>query len=165
RAELEHADLTVRIADSRYSPDVAEGSIITVRPPAGTEVRTGSVVTLVPSLGPPPVEVPNLVGLSVPQAQKALAKAGLSLGGHPSRFDANRPAGRIVSQAAPSGGERPQGSAIDVVVSKGPLPVPVPKVVGKTEEQAKSTLAQFTVVVATDYSDSVSRGDVISQDP
>ena len=164
RAELARADLAVRIADGRYSPDVAKGSIVSVRPSAGTELRTGSVVTLIPSLGPPPVEVPNLVGLTLPQARTALEKAGLELGAHPSRFDPNRPVGRIVSQDA-KGAERPQGSAIDVVVSKGPPPIPVPKVVGKTEDQAKAALGQFSLVVSTDYSDSVPRGAVISQDP
>jgi eukaryotic-like serine/threonine-protein kinase len=165
RAELESADLTVRIAAGRYTPGAAEGSIVAVRPAAGTELRTGSVVTLVPSLGPPPVKVPTLVGLTVPQARRALAKAGLELGQHPSRFDTSRPAGRVVAQGVASGGERPQGSAIDVVVSKGPPPVPVPKVVGKTEDQARTALGDFAVIVATDYSDSVTRGHVISQDP
>ena len=163
RGELQRAGLTVRLAGGSYSPTVPKGSVLRVRPSAGTELRSGSMVTLVPSLGPPPVEVPRLVGLTVARAKDALTEAGLELGAHPSRYDEHVPAGRVISQAVTSGKMRPQGSAIDVVVSKGPHPVPVPSVIGKTEADARNLLSGFTITVNRKYSGSVQRGFVISQ--
>jgi serine/threonine-protein kinase len=53
------------------------------------------------------------------------------------------------------------------VLSKGPTPVPVPRVTGRTEEEARAALESLGFVVAVDsaYSDDVPRGEVISQDP
>jgi serine/threonine-protein kinase len=52
-----------------------------------------------------------------------------------------------------------------VVVSKGPTPEPVPKVVGKSEEQARSLLTAWVVKKTGRYSDSVPRGQVMAQKP
>jgi serine/threonine-protein kinase len=52
-----------------------------------------------------------------------------------------------------------------VVVSKGPTPQPVPKVVGKSEELARSLLTAWVVNKSGSYSDDAPRGQVIAQDP
>jgi eukaryotic-like serine/threonine-protein kinase len=164
-ARLTDADLEVSVGDGRYSLQVPAARVLQVQPPSGTVVRTGTKVTLTPSLGPRPVPVPALVGKTIPAARDLLREAHLTLGKRSTRFSDRFPEGRIIGQSEPGTGTAPQGSAIDVVLSKGPTPQPVPKVVGRSEEQARRMLTPWVVNEQGEYSDGVSRGQVIAQDP
>ncbi len=166
QARLEDQGLTVRIAKGAYDDRVPADTVLSQDPVPGTTVEEGSQVVLLPSLGPPPVKVPELVGLTVPEARKALAAVNLQLATPRQRYDEKFPAGQIVSQSVPARERIPQGSAVEVVVSKGPAPVPVPRVVGQTRETAESLLgANWVVNVEERYSDDVPRDRVISQTP
>jgi serine/threonine-protein kinase len=164
-ARLADADLEVSAGAGRYSLQVPAGRVLQIQPPPGTVVRTGTKVTLTPSLGPRPVPVPDLVGKTIPAARDLLRHAHLALGKRRTRFSDRFPMGRIIGQSEPGTGTAPQGSAIDVVVSKGPTPQPVPEVVGKSKEQARSMLTAWVVNERGEYSDGVPRGRVIAQDP
>lgn len=166
QAKLEAEDLTVRIAKGEYDEQAPVDQVLSQLPRPGAEIREGSQVVLVPSLGPPPVKVPDLVGMTVPDARRALEQVGLELAEPTERYDTKSPAGRIIDQSVPPKERIPQGSAVQVVVSKGPAPVPVPKVVGDTREAAETVLgANWVVNVEEEYSDDVERGRVISQTP
>ena len=164
---LEAAGLLVRIGEGRYTTDEPEGIVLRVQPPEGTTLEEGDGVTLIVSLGPPPVDVPSLVGLSVDEANDALKNVRLRLGEIGHAYSEKFAADQIIRQAMPAGEQAPQGSAIDVVVSDGPAPVAVQRVTGLTQEQATSALetAGFHVAVDEKYSDEVEAGIVISQSP
>jgi beta-lactam-binding protein with PASTA domain len=166
QAKLEDAGLHVRIAKGRYDPQAPVDQVLSQRPDPATEIREGSLVVLVPSLGPPPVKVPDLVGMTVPDARSALERLGLRLGEPTERYDEKSKAGEIIAQGTAAKHKVPQGSTIEVVVSKGPAPVPVPKVIGDSRDAAESLLgATWVVDVKEKYSDEVERGFVISQVP
>ncbi|MGE5459207.1 MAG: Stk1 family PASTA domain-containing Ser/Thr kinase [Solirubrobacterales bacterium] len=166
QAKLEDAGLTVRIAKGRYDPQAPVDQVLSQRPDPTTEIREGSLVVLVPSLGPPPVKVPDLLGMTVSDARSALERLGLQLGEPTERYDEKSKAGEIIGQGTTAKDKVPQGSTIEVVVSKGPAPVPVPKVVGDTREAAESLLgATWVVDVREKYSDQIDAGSVISQSP
>jgi eukaryotic-like serine/threonine-protein kinase len=160
---LGDAGLTVRVADGRYSRTVAEGEVLRVQPAAGATVDEGARVTLVPSLGPPPVRVPDLVGKTVDQARTLLRGVDLELGAVHDRYSERYDVGRIVDRSG--AGRAPWGSAIDVWVSKGPKPLPVPRVVGKPLDDAKAALAAWVVTVDQRFSDTIPRDEVIAQRP
>ena len=63
--------------------------------------------------------------------------------------------------------DAPLGSRIDLVVSKGPTPVPVEKVIGLQQGEAVAVLESqgFVVEVQEEFSDRVDMGAVISQAP
>ena len=164
-ARLEEAGLTVRIGKGSFDEQAPIDTVLSQRPRSGASIREGSQVLLIPSLGPPPVKVPNLIGLTAGKAKKALEAIDLELGRSTERYDEEFPAGQIVEQAIPAKEKTPQGSAVDVVLSRGPAPLPVPRVVGETEENARGLLTPWVVAADTDYSDSVARGFVISQTP
>jgi len=63
--------------DEEFSSTIARGLVIRSEPAGGTEVQSGDTVLLVVSLGPQPVEVPNLVGMTRAQAESTLAGLGL----------------------------------------------------------------------------------------
>lgn len=164
---LEAADLVPRIADGEYSRQVEAGFILDVDPAEGTTLEPGDRVTLTPSLGHEPVPVPDLVGKTVPRARELLRAADLRLGRVTKAYDEELAAGQIVEQSVRAKGEADFRSEIDVVVSRGPQPQPVPRVTGRTQEEATSLLqgAGFLVVVEEEFSDDVARGRVISQRP
>jgi serine/threonine-protein kinase len=164
-ARLAGADLEVSVGAGRYSLQVPAAHVLQVQPPPGTVVRTGSKVTLTPSLGPRPVPVPDLVGKTIPAARDLLREAHLALGERRTRFSDRFPEGRIIGQSEPGTAKAPQGSAIDVVLSRGPTPQPVPKVVGRSEDQARRVLTPWVVSERGEYSDGVPLGQVIAQDP
>ncbi|MGA9161767.1 MAG: Stk1 family PASTA domain-containing Ser/Thr kinase [Actinomycetota bacterium] len=167
QAQLDDAGLVVRMAEGRYSTKVPAGSVLKVQPAEGSTLERGDRVTLVPSLGPPPVRVPNLVGMPLADAKEAVRDAMLEVGDVTKAFDERFDADQVIRQSVKADAEAPQGSAIDLVVSKGPTPVPVEKVIGLLQGEAVAVLeAQgFTVDVQEEFSDKVERGTVISQTP
>ncbi|MGH2636352.1 MAG: Stk1 family PASTA domain-containing Ser/Thr kinase [Actinomycetota bacterium] len=159
------ADLRVRTVDGEYSNRVDAGLVLRVEPAEGTSLEAGGRVTLVPSLGPRPVDVPDVTGKTIPQVRELLRGADLRLGRVTRTYDDEVAADRVVEQSA--GDQAPFGSEIDLVVSKGPFPVAVPKVTRLSEADATRELTDvgFQVSIAEEFSDDVPRGAVISQDP
>ena len=79
----------------------------------------------------------------------------------------SQPQGEVVSTDPKAGTEAAKGSTVTIQVSKGEEKITVTDVRGQDENTAKSTLSGqgLNVTVTTDYSDSVAKGCVISQDP
>ena len=77
----------------------SRGSVLEVHPVEGTTLERGDRVTLVPSLGPPPVPVPNLVGLPLADAKGALREAHLKVGEVTRAFNERFDAEHVVRQA------------------------------------------------------------------
>jgi eukaryotic-like serine/threonine-protein kinase len=167
QARLEDEGLVVRMTQGRHSTKVPEGSVLEVQPAEGTTLERGDRVTLVPSLGPPPVPVPNLVGLPLADAKAALREARLKVGEVSNAFNERFDADRVVRQSVQADAEAPLGSRIDLVVSKGPTPLPVEKVVGLAQGEAVAVLESqgFVVDVQEEFSNRVEKGAVISQAP
>ena len=77
------------------------------------------------------------------------------------------PAGRIIASTPPSGTILQPRETIDLTISKGPAPIPVPDVRGRSLDAAKSALAGagFTTSTSSAYSDSVKAGVVVRTEP
>jgi len=165
-AELRSLGFSVVQSKGQYDMDVPRGAVLAVDPSVGTKLKEGATVTLLPSLGPPPVAVPNLRGKTVDEATSALQQAGLTLGQVTQIFSDTVPEGRVVRQD-PADGKAPTGDPVALWVSKGHGPVAVPAVVGKTQDRAERMLraAGFVPVVEVAYSDQIARGLVIKVDP
>jgi eukaryotic-like serine/threonine-protein kinase len=158
---------TVRVANGEFSPTgMARGTVLAVDPPVGTSLKEGTTVTLVPSLGPPPVAVPDVTGSSLDDATHAIQGANLVLGDVHPIFSSTVNQGDVVRQDPPVG-KAPSGSPVELWVSKGRAPVPIPAVVGKQQDRAERLLrhAGFVPVVQTAFSDQIGRGIVISVAP
>ena len=164
---LGDAGLVVRLAQGEYSTKVAADHVLRVQPPEGTTLDKGDRVTLVPSLGPRPVPVPDVVGKTLPRARSLLHAAGLKVGDVRREYDERADEGLVTRQSVEGDAEAPIGSDVDLVISRGPTPVPVPKVVGLEQSAATAALeaAGFVVNVDEEFSDTVDRGVVLSQTP
>jgi serine/threonine-protein kinase len=160
---LSDAGVVVRVVDGRYSKKIPEGRVWGMRPGPGAEVENGAHVMLIPSLGPPPVDVPDLVGKTVDQAKTLLLAADLDLGQIGQRFSDRIDVGHIVRQSGQA--REPWGSSIDVWISTGPRPIPVPNVVKARSEDAKAALEAWVITWDQRFSETVPRDEVIAQHP
>ena len=143
----------------------ATGSIVTQTPEAGATAQAGSAVALTVA-GAAPVPTPSLLGLDRAAAESALAAAGLTLGSVTESYDASAAAGAVASQTPAPGLDAVKGSSVAVVISKGPEPVAVPNVVGKTKADAIALLetAGFKVKAA-DKDNKAKKGTAVAQSP
>ena len=162
------AGLTVGDATEAYSDSVAAGDVISQDPAAGTEVELGTAVSYVESLGVQTVAVPEVRGQSQEDATAAIEAADLTVGEVLERTNANVPAGAAV-RTEPAMGEMVDiGSAVTLIMSKGPKQVEVPDVVGMTEADAIAAIeaAELAAGASSDeHSDSAPAGSVISTSP
>src|SRR5947207_11940141 len=82
-ARLGALGFPVRVANGEFSITTPRGAALAVDPPVGTALKAGATVTVVPSLGPPPVPVPDVTGSSLNDANNAIQGANLTLGDVP----------------------------------------------------------------------------------
>ncbi len=111
------AGLTVGTVTTVNSATVDIGAVISQTPSAGDNVAPGSAVDLIVSLG---AAVPNVVGLTQSNAQKALAAAGLTVGTVTTTISATVPIGDVIGQTPGAGTNVPPGSSVALVISSGP---------------------------------------------
>jgi formylglycine-generating enzyme required for sulfatase activity len=101
-------------------------------------------------------------------ASAAIVGADLVVGSVIYVYTSNVDTGRVISQTPVSGTSVLPGSAVNLTVSKGPLPVTVPDVVGKTQSAANAAIVAAGMVpgaVTERYSDTVQAGLVMNQNP
>ena len=114
------------------------------------------------------VETPGMVGMSVAEAERAAAEAGLGVAVVSEEYSESIPAEAVVA-TQPAGGESVEpGSTVGLVLSIGPERYDVPSIVGASRDDAEQALAELTLVpgeVTRRYSEEVARGLVISQTP
>jgi hypothetical protein len=106
---------TVTMASSATVP---KGSVIAQSPVGGTKVAKTSAVNLSVSTGPPPVAVPNVVGLTLADATTAITAAGLVLGTVKMARSDTVPSGSVISQSPAAGTSVARGSAVNLTVSR-----------------------------------------------
>jgi eukaryotic-like serine/threonine-protein kinase len=110
----------------RESSAADTGKVLGQSPAAGERAGEGSSVVLNVGDGTSTVKVPVVVGLSVSEAEGALAEVGLNLGEQRMVPSDTAAEGIIVDQDHQAGSEVEPGTAVNVGVSSGPPPVAVP---------------------------------------
>jgi serine/threonine-protein kinase len=112
------------------------------------------------------VKVPSVEGDLLADARRAIGGAGLEVDHVKRRFHDDVPLGHVIA-VRPDRARLPQGTAVTLVVSEGPRPVPVPDVRGMAEGKAVQALSArgFEVVIERAFSNKVSRGDAVATDP
>jgi len=162
------AKLLAGIITETYNNVIPAGTVISQTPAAGTDAVPGTEVDLVVSIGPAPVAVPNLIGLSRVQAQAAVTGALLSIGSVGEEYSSTVPAGSVSFQLPSAGAQIAGGSAVSFTVSRGPAPVLVPSFTGLTRVQAEAAVTAAGLDIGTEteaFSGTVSPGIVMTQNP
>lgn len=161
------AGLSINVTEEQFSETAARGTVISTDPAAGGSVKTEGTVNAVVSKGPERYEVPALKGQTQQEAAAALAAAKLTVGAVSQKYDDKVKTGLVISSSPKSGASVKAASAVDIVISKGPKPVPVPAINGKDIGTAKAQLADAGLKsdVTSKFSDSVAKNVVISVKP
>jgi eukaryotic-like serine/threonine-protein kinase len=123
---LDESGLALGDVDEAPSDSAPAGTVAEQDPQAGTSVKGETPVSITLSSGPERVSVPDLAGLSLTEAERALSEAGLKLGRQNQTPSDTVPSGRAVEQNPTKGEEVEPGTAVDVVVSTGPPLRPAP---------------------------------------
>ncbi len=142
---LEEAGLQVNILSELYSVDVPKDHVISQNPEGGEKVKKNRIVTLEVSQGPEIVEIPDVVGLSLRDAQSALERLGFEIDGEVNYvFDNNVGKDKVIQQFPKAKTEEEQGTEVSLVVSKGSQPtyISMPDLRGMTLDEAKKKLAE-----------------------
>ena len=117
---------------------------------------------------PKETAIPNLVGISKEEAEKAITDSNLVVGEVKEEYNTDVEKGFVISQD-PAYREKyniKEGTTINYVVSLGIEETTVPKVVGKTEEEAIQALeeAKLKYEIKEENSKKVEAGYVIEQE-
>jgi beta-lactam-binding protein with PASTA domain/tRNA A-37 threonylcarbamoyl transferase component Bud32 len=164
---LKRAGLVPGRVTTATSDAVPAGTVMSQDPAPGTELVKGKAVNLVLSSGPAVAAVPDLARLNETDAIRAIQSAGFTIGGISRRADAAVASGMIISQDPKSGSTVRKGAAVSFIVSTGKPMGAVPDVTGKSSGDAAAAVkeAGFRVDTVRRFSDTVTSGLVISQDP
>jgi serine/threonine-protein kinase len=162
--------LQLTISEVRNDPTIPINQIIAQDPIAGTEVRSGSAVSVVVSGGAGDLVVPNVEGQLASAATQLLTTAPYNfVVTTVDEVSETVEVGRVLRTEPEIGSPIGNGAPITLVVSKGSNRVAVPQVEGLTDAEAQSALSiagltwdvRFQNVPENDPS----AGRVISQSP
>ena len=114
-AQLESVQLVGQRNDDVYSSEIAVGLVASQDPQPGAQLARSGIVAFSLSKGPEMVELPNVVGLALKDAEKKLSEAGIGIATISGRSTSKV---RSVSQAGKTlkaGDPVQKGSAVDLV--------------------------------------------------
>ena len=152
-----------------FDDSISSGLVVSSVPDAGSQVRKFEGVQVMVSKGPELFPLADLTSKSLQDARTALSDAKMVLGPVTEAFSDTAAAGVVVAQIPAAGTPLKHGSTVSLTVSKGPQPIPVPKVVGLKQADAVAALqaAGFRPSIddATVFDRNVPAGSVSVQSP
>ena len=157
--------VTAREVDSQKP----KGQVISQDPASKGEegiLQRNGLVTLTYSGGPGSTQVPDLEGMTIGEAKKALEDAGLRLGDRKAVDTADQPQGRVVSTDPGALTNQQKGTEVDVTYSSGK--VRLPDLTGKTTDEARKIIDDLGLPypkVTERTTDEAEAGTVIAQNP
>lgn len=164
-AKLTPKELTLNVSGQEFNSKIPKGSIISTDPAAGGEARKGDTVNARTSAGPETVPVPKVRGLTVTRATAKLRAIGLT-SVNTEDFSSSIAAGRVISSDPVAGKTIRVGDQVNLVISKGPPPITVPRVVTLDRAAAVAQLEALGLkVVVKNQLPVVVFQRVYSQDP
>jgi serine/threonine-protein kinase len=153
----------------RYD-NAPKDSVVDQKPSPRAQVRKSSTIALVISQGPKPQNAPNLVGMTVAQAQALAQKMNFTLDTSQVATDPNVPSGTIEAQDIGAGTILEHGTTIHATVSMGAginaQTVAIPNLIGNQYADAIAALQKLNLqpairmIVQADKN-----GQIIDQDP
>ena len=155
---VDELGLELKIESEEYNSEYAEGCIISQDPlySDNYNVKMGSIIKVILSKGIEEATVPNTVGKSKEDAIKLLETAKLKyeiIEEESKKIEA----GYVVSQETEPDTTVFAGDTIVIHVSTGTKKISVSSVVGKTEDEAKSTLTALGLNVNITYDEDTSK--------
>lgn len=164
---LEPLGLDLEIIEEVFSEDIPKGRVIASEPGGGGKISPDKKVGLILSKGQERILIPRLNGLTPDVASAQLSSLGLTVGEINEIFDMKIAAGYVIATEPKETIAVKRKTIVNLIVSKGVEQISLQSYVGKGGEQALSELTEmgFDVDAVYKFSDSVFKGQVISQSP
>ncbi|HEY8479283.1 MAG TPA: Stk1 family PASTA domain-containing Ser/Thr kinase [Spirillospora sp.] len=137
REHLEGAGLDVRLAAPVYDDRIRKGNVVKSDPPAGARVAQGQTVTLTPSKGLTPREVPDVKGKSVPDAQRTLEDEGFKVGRTRRTPSQTVAKDKVIGTSPEAGQKQSPDEPVTLIVSTG---MTMPGLIGENGDAAANRL-------------------------
>lgn len=122
RAEtkLNEMGLHAVVLDSVPNPDIPPFTVVEQQPIPGELVKKGRVIYLTISKGREYVEMPNLIGMAIKEAQLVLGQINLFIKNTEEMYSDDKPAGAICRQSITPGMSVAKQTSLALYISKGP---------------------------------------------
>lgn len=167
RTSVEGAGLTWS-TQQIYSESVPRGRVIATDPSAGARTRKGSTLLAQVSRGPERFTVPDLGGRTWEEATAAIERANLVVGSRVEEFNDTVGSGRVIRTDPKAGTDLQRGTTVNLVVSRGREPVPLPDLKGRNLKDARKDLTALGLKVETlpsVYDPQIPKDAVVKQEP
>jgi serine/threonine-protein kinase len=166
QARAAEGGFTIRYGPARYDEQAQKDVVLGQDPPAQSRIVKGGTITLVLSLGPERLPVPDVVGKSLALATSELEAARLVVKKGPDKYDDNLPKGIVIAVSPKVGDQVKPGATVTITVSKGKAPITVPRVIGKNINDARAELEGLGLRVLVEEKDGDKpAGEVLAQTP
>ena len=119
RRTLAKKGLRMRLQNPRWDTRIVQGSVVVQNPVAGSKVKAGRTVYVVPSKGTRSFTVPNVVGKKLRQAHLFIQQTGLVVSEVIEEPSADVEEGSVARQVPPAGSQVGAGSEVSLYVSDG----------------------------------------------
>lgn len=160
--ELRDRTFTPVDGGEAFSANVPTGGVAALDPPPGTELTTGSDVKVIISKGAPPVDIPDVKGMSEAEARAALDAVGIVVQDTTTDFDRSVEAGNAITTDPEAGTRVDAGTSVTLSVSNA---VRVPSLVGENTGYAREELNRLGLDVEVRQVARTDHSLVISQNP
>ena len=150
KAQLLNLNLGLQVTtQDEFSDTYDEGKVIRTTPGAGTELKKGDSVLIVYSKGPQvkKISVISFLGLGLESATDQAEQLGLRVG-QSEYVNSAEPEGAIIDQSIAPDTEVEEGTVITFTISKGPIMVEVPYVIGMNVDGAVTKLQSLGLEVS-----------------
>ncbi len=138
---VKNTDIEIIVEEEQKNDDVDKGKIISQDPKANKNVKDNAKVKVIVSLGGEGGTMPDLVNRKDSDAQEIIRGLNL-IPNVVSEVSETIPQGYVVRQSPVMGAKYAEGDTVTIYVSSGKdeKVVPVPNLLGKTEDEAKAAL-------------------------
>lgn len=163
--EASEQDLYIKIVDTVFSSKYTKDQIISQDPQSGSQVKAGTTINVVVSLGIESVYVPDVQYRNEQDARNMLGDKNLNVTVLNEESRDVSP-GCVIRQEPAAGTSVPAGTTVTVYVSSG-YTTSVPNVKGMEESEAREAVTSADLVpnVCYESSSTVNSGYVIRQTP
>ncbi|MDJ0393067.1 Stk1 family PASTA domain-containing Ser/Thr kinase [Rhodococcus sp. G-MC3] len=145
-----------------FSATAPIGGVAALDPPPGTVLSVGDTVKILRSKGAPPVDVPDVAGMSSGDAVAALASVGISVSDTSTSFDNGTDGGNVIGTSPEIGTSVTAGSTVRLQVSTA---ITVPSLLGRSVGSARTTLEKLELGVKVRQVIDTDGSLVVTQNP
>ena len=167
---LTELELNTKVKGSEYTTDIPKNHVVFQEPQPGSEIKKGRDVKIIISKGPKTVSMPNLIALSMQQANIILEENDMCQGKLSRTHNDEIEKDDIIAQVPAAGAVVTRGACIDLLVSKGTRPgaFKMPDLAGLTLADALQSIEKINLTVGqlkSAYQKSKPRNIIVEQEP